>query len=106
MTQRRNPVATGRIVDTRATLTLTEFSRACGVEVEIVREMVIEGVIEPSTEDSQEWRFSGEALVRAQCALRLVEDLSVNWPGAALALELLERLEQYEQHGATRRRNR
>lgn len=92
----RDPVATGRLVDARATLTLREFSRACGVEVEVVREMVVEGVVEPSAEDAEEWRFSGHALLRAQCALRLVRDLSVNWPGAALALDLMERLEAQE----------
>lgn len=103
MRKRSDLVTTGRIVDAHATFTLTEFSRACGVEVEIVREMVIEGVVEPSVESDDEWHFSGEALLRAQCALRLVRDLSVNWPGAALALELLERLEQYERRGGSRR---
>lgn len=89
----------GVLVDARATLTLTEFSHACGVEVEVVHEMIIEGVIEPSSTQSDSWRFSSETLLRAQCALRLVRDLRVNWPGAALALDLLERLEDFERRG-------
>ena len=96
MTKRSGSGITGVLVDTRATLTLSEFSRACGVEVEVVREMVVEGVVEPSEEQGREWRFSNEALHRAQCALRLVRDLRVNWSGAALALDLLDRLDDYE----------
>lgn len=96
MSERRRSGLSGVVVDARATLTLREFSSACGVEIEVVREMVVEGVVEPSLDDGREWRFSNEALLRARCALRLVRDLRVNWPGAALALDLLERLEDYE----------
>lgn len=84
------------LVDASASLSIDEFSRACGVEIDIVREMVIEGVIEPCGDDRGSWRFSRETLVRAQCAIRLVDDLHVNWPGAALALDLLERLEEFD----------
>ncbi len=85
----------GVLLDRNITFTVTEFSRICGVEVELVREMVIEGVIEPEEQGVDDWRFSGETLVRAQCALRLVRDLHVNWPGAALALDLLEEMDEY-----------
>jgi chaperone modulatory protein CbpM len=89
-------VVKGVVVDARASLTISEFSHACGVEVELVREMVIEGVIEPSDAAGDDWRFSHDSLLRAQCALRLVRDLRINWPGAALALDLLETLESLE----------
>ncbi len=85
----------GVVLDRRATFTLREMSRACCVEETLVIEMVQEGVIEPTGPQS-EWRFQGDALVRAQTALRLMRDLGVNWPGAALALDLLERLERAE----------
>ena len=85
----------GVILDSRTTFTLKEFSRACSVEEALVLEMVEEGVIEP-TGPRRQWRFHGEALVRARLALRLVRDLGVNWPGAALALDLLERLERVD----------
>lgn len=85
------------------TFTVTEFSRICGVEVELVREMVVEGVIEPEEHGVDDWRFTGETLVRAQCALRLVRDLHVNWPGAALALDLLDELDDYSRRLAGRR---
>jgi chaperone modulatory protein CbpM len=85
----------GVILDRRTTFTLVEFSSACGVTAERVIEMVEEGVIEPIS-DRDDWRFHGEALVRAMRALRLMRDLGINWPGAALALDLLDELERLQ----------
>jgi chaperone modulatory protein CbpM len=55
---------------------------------------VEEGVISVLEIDAAEWRFSGAQLRRARIALRLERDLGVNAAGVALALELLEELEQ------------
>lgn len=83
----------GVLLDTRTTFTMTEFCSACGVERRRVLEMVAEGVIEPVAAED-DWRFHGESLLRAKRAMRLVRDLGVNWPGAALALDLLEEIER------------
>ncbi|MGE0624810.1 MAG: chaperone modulator CbpM [Pseudomonadales bacterium] len=96
MTQDRQRELSGVVLDTRTTFTLVEFCSACGVEQRRVVEMVEEGVIEPIA-DQADWRFHGEALLRAKRALRLVRDLGVNWPGAALALDLLEEIERLQQ---------
>lgn len=88
-------VLRGVILDSRTTLSLQEFCHACGAEETTIVTMVEEGVIEPIG-PQHEWQFPGDALARARCALRLVHDLGVNWPGAALALDLLDRLEQAE----------
>jgi len=95
MTQKRNDQMSGIVLDTRTTFTLVEFCSACGVEQRRVVEMVEEGVIEP-VPDGPDWRFHGEALLRAKRALRLVRDLGVNWPGAALALDLLDEIERLQ----------
>ena len=57
-------------------------------------EMVEEGVLVAHGRTSSEWRFTGRSLIRAQKALNLTRDLRVNWPGAALALDLLEEIEK------------
>lgn len=90
----RNTELTGTLIDERTTFTLREFCHVCGVHTELVLEMVEEGVIEPRGLRPDEWVFQGRALIRAQTALRLVHDLRINWPGAALALDLLEDLER------------
>ena len=93
----------GMLLDRRVTFDLTEFCSACGAERALVLRMIDEGVIEPE-EDDREWRFHGETLVRAKRAMRLVRDLGVNWPGAALAVDLLEQLEQMERQVKRSRR--
>lgn len=97
MIEQSNDSLRGVVLDERVTFTLSEFCQACGVQTELVVEMVEEGVIEPAEAQESEWHFYGQSLVRAQTALRLVRDLGVNWPGAALALDLLEELDR--QHG-------
>ena len=84
----------GIVLDEHVTFTLHEFCHACGVQTELVVEMVQEGVIEPAEMQEDEWQFHGHALVRARRALRLVRDLDVNWPGAALALDLMDEIER------------
>lgn len=86
----------GIVLDEQVTFTLRELSHACGVRTELIIEMVDEGVIEPAGRPEPEWRFHGHALVRAQRALRLARDLDINWPGAALALDLLDELERMQ----------
>lgn len=86
----------GVVLDSNTTFTLTEFCAVCGIETELVLEMVGEGVIEPAAGVGDDYAFSGEALLRAKRALRLVGDLGVNWPGAALALDLLDELARHE----------
>jgi chaperone modulatory protein CbpM len=41
-----------------------------------------------------QWRFSGSSLRRARLALRLSQDLEVNAPGVALALDLMDEIEE------------
>jgi chaperone modulatory protein CbpM len=96
MSDRTHDNLRGVVLDSRTTFTLTEFCRVCGVERSLVVEMVSEGVIEPMVAGDT-WHFHGEALVRAKRGLRLVRDLHVNWPGAALALDLLDQLEMLHQ---------
>ena len=57
-------------------------------------ELVDQGIIE--TRSRTELRFSGTALRRARTALRLQHDLGVNAAGAALVVDLLERIESLE----------
>lgn len=87
-------VVTGVVLDEAVCFSLGELSRYCDVSAELLIEMVDEGVLVPEGRVPSEWRFRGPQLARAQVALRLAEDLRVNLPGAALALELMDELEQ------------
>ena len=78
-------------------LTLSDLCRACGTHADIIIELIGEGVIDISDMDrsppQEHWRFTGVHLHRARVALRLENDLGVNLAGAALALELLDELD-------------
>lgn len=84
---------TSIVIEEQTQLTLTELCGACGVQSEWIIDLVHEGVLTPTGESPQHWRFSGQHLRRATVAIRLRRDLDVNAAGAALALELLEELE-------------
>ena len=81
------------ILEEQTGLTLDELCRACGTRVDILVELVEEGVLTPSGEEPGTWRFTGVHLRHARVAVRLQRDLGVNTAGAALALQLMDELE-------------
>jgi chaperone modulatory protein CbpM len=94
---------TGVVLDESLTLSLHEVCEICGLEEDIVIEMVHEGVAEPLDAQAGAWRFSGVAVARLRTARRLQRDLHVNLPGAALALDLLEEISRLESWASRRR---
>lgn len=84
---------TGAILDEESELTLSELCRACGMPAEQIIALVEEGIIEPRGGHTR-WRFSGICVRRVRRVYHLRRDLGVNLAGAALAIELLEELEQ------------
>ena len=91
----------GSILDDSVQLTLQDLSRMCAVDERLIVEFVEEGVL-TAVSVSPHWHFSGGALRRARLALRLQRDLELNLAGVALALDLLEQLEQLRRELRTR----
>jgi chaperone modulatory protein CbpM len=83
----------GTLFDETARLSLRELSRICSVDERHIVEFVEEGVLNV-IEVRSEWHFSGDALRRARLAVRLERDLELNLAGVALAVELIEEIEQ------------
>jgi chaperone modulatory protein CbpM len=92
----------GIILDEQSVLTLTELSHACSVQTGYIIELVDEGLLtpdiaaeenEPRQNEPQHWRFSGMQMRRARVAMHLQSDLGINLAGAALALQLLDEIE-------------
>ncbi|HRO60988.1 MAG TPA: chaperone modulator CbpM [Burkholderiaceae bacterium] len=86
-------VLRGAVVEEEIELTLLELCQACGSEREQVVRWVGEGVLEVSGAVPDEWRFRGPALRRARLAASFTRELEVNVPGIALALDLLDEIE-------------
>lgn len=68
------------------TFTITEFCLYTGVSEEELHEIVGLGVIEPHEDET----FDDHALTVMRRAVRLRQELELDWPGIAVALTLLE----------------
>jgi chaperone modulatory protein CbpM len=82
------------VLDDSTTLGIAEICTICRVDTEMVNEMVDEGLLIPEGTSPETWRFNALSVKRIQVTLRLQNDLRVNLPGAALALDLLEELDE------------
>lgn len=90
----RTQILVGQVVEEELTLSIDELSSACGVERACIVELIGHGVIEMHGGDAG--RLGGGALRRARLALRLQRDLDLNVAGAALVVELLDRIAALE----------
>jgi chaperone modulatory protein CbpM len=93
----------GEIFEDYAVLSVGDLSRLCAAEPHTIVELVELGVLRVIEVEGPEWRFGGGALRRARTALRLHRDLEINLPGVALALELLDELNQLRRELGERR---
>jgi chaperone modulatory protein CbpM len=79
-------------------LTIEELCIACNVSPDWVAGLVEQGAIEAvgltRQQARQEWRFTRLSLVRVAKARRLERDLGLNLPGVALALDLIDQLDE------------
>ncbi len=80
------------IIDELFEFTLVELCQCCTVQEEIIIAMVEEGMLSPTGSSQTEWRFNGTSQRLVEITLHLQQDLRVNLPGAALALELMEEI--------------
>jgi chaperone modulatory protein CbpM len=103
MSSSEDQVLAGAIFEESAVLTVKDLSRMCAVDERHIVEFVEEGVLHVVETTAAEWHFTGAALRRARVALRLERDLELNLPGIALALELMEELEQLRRELEVRR---
>ena len=84
----------GSIVEHEVHLTMVELAEATRTPEDLIMAWVSEGVLSPAGASPEDWRFSGNSLQRAKTAARLMHDLELNLPGVALALDLLDELDQ------------
>lgn len=87
-------VLNGILIEETSTFTLHELSRVCGKPSEWIIALVNEGVIDPVGDEPSHWQFHAYCLRRVRIVQRLESDLGLNLQGAALAIDLLEELEE------------
>ena len=82
------------LLDENTSYTLQELCDFCSQSTELIMEMINEGISGPPGPTPNQWRFGLREIQRIQTAHRLIRDLRINMAGAALALDLLEELEE------------
>jgi len=87
---------TGQVMEEYDLVSMADLCRSCTIEVETVTLLVEEGILDPSGGDVEHWKFTVASLRRVKTAIHLQRDLGVNLAGAALALELLDRITELE----------
>ncbi|MFT4519328.1 MAG: chaperone modulatory protein CbpM [Halioglobus sp.] len=75
-------------------LSLADLCQATDTPSETLIEITDEGIIEPVGNHPANWQFSVRNVSVVQKAVRLHRDLSIDWPGIALAMSLIEELEK------------
>ena len=83
-------------MNTEEKVELAVVARRAGVRVTVVRRYLEFGLIEPHPVRGGEPRYDPRSVVRVAEAERLRRDLGLNYAGAVLACELLERIRKLE----------
>lgn len=87
---------TGQLLEDFDLVNIDDLCRSCTVEVKTITLLVAEGILDPIGGDVEHWQFTVGSLRRVKTAIHLQRDLGVNLAGAALALELLDRIAELE----------
>lgn len=93
MAEKDSKALSGSIFDEMTEITVVELCRVCSVDVTVVDELVGEGILEPRGGASDDRRFPYSSVRRTHTVVHLQRDLGLNLAGAALALDLLDRIE-------------
>lgn len=75
-------------------LSMKEVCQMADITTEALIEIVEQGIVDASGEAPESWSFGARAVSIAKKAVRLHNDLDIDWAGIALALELLDEMEQ------------
>lgn len=82
------------VVEEHVSFTLETLCQASGAEQELVHGMVGEGLLQPTGQGPDDWRFSGNALPQTRKALRLARDFELDLAAVSLVMALLAEIDR------------
>ncbi|MBU0946834.1 MAG: chaperone modulator CbpM [Proteobacteria bacterium] len=82
------------VFDETSAYCLKDLCRLCRVHAQFIHDLIDEGILSPQGTDPRDWRFGAVEIKRIEISVRLQKDLHINLAGAALALDLLEEIEE------------
>jgi chaperone modulatory protein CbpM len=77
-------------------VSIDELCAICHITPNFIVELVAYGTIEPQGSSTDSWRFDPRQLQVIRTAVRLHHDLEVNHAGIAVALDLLDQIENLQ----------
>jgi chaperone modulatory protein CbpM len=87
MTQASSESPDGEVIES---MTVADLCRSCGLQADLVAELVDHGILEPTGTGAGNWRFESTSITKVWKVRRLQQDLDLNLPGIALVLSLVE----------------
>ncbi len=75
-------------------LTVSELCDCVQISEDILIEIVHQGILEPQGNSPQSWTFDDSMVDVLKRAVRLRRELEIEWAGIAVALDLLNELDQ------------
>ena len=82
------------VVEEHVSFDLATLCRASGAHAHQVHALVDEGLLQPTGQGPDAWRFGGEALPQTRQALRLAREFDLDLPAVALVMDLMAQIEQ------------
>ena len=83
-------------LEERGMLTLVELCECSGLTEPELRELVDLGALSPHDPGAADWEFPPRSIVIARTACRLRHDFELDTQGLAVAMTLLERIQELE----------
>lgn len=90
----KDTILTGVLIDETTTFTVIEVCQKYHISKDLLVELVEQGLFDTDTTDIEHVVFNAPSLRRIEIAFRLHRDLEINLQGVALALELLDEIDQ------------
>lgn len=84
----------GVLIEETMTISFQEVCRKYHIPKELLLEMVEHGLFSNETTKAEHLQLNQKDLRKIESAFRLHRDLGINLPGVALALDLLEKIDQ------------
>jgi chaperone modulatory protein CbpM len=82
------------VVEEQLSFTLSALCQASGAAQAPVHGLVGEGLLQPTGQGPDDWRFSGDALPQTRKALRLARDFELDLAAIGLVMDLLSEIDR------------